>query len=108
MGKREIEVAKIVKISLKALTTGGKTLNPQERRVKTLQTQLGSDFSGWKALGAVEIAKNERNNRENMMKCQATHGLAWKLIEVGKGDLKRLVGYGFARKYLGLDYKAPK
>ena len=98
-------MAKFRTIKLADLSKVGPNQSPQERRVAILTAQLGSSFEGWKATGGHVIPITERGNKDNMMKCDATHGKAWKLLVICKGDLTRTVGLGFAKKYLGIDLK---
>ena len=92
-------------IKLADLSNASPSRTPQERRIATLQRQLGGTFTGWEVISGHVIPVSDRGNKDNMMTCQATHGRAWKLLVVKKGELTRAVGLGFARKYLGIDLK---
>ena len=101
-------MAKFVTVKLADLSKVGPNQSPQERRVAVLTAQLGSSFDGWKATGGQVIPKSERKDKGNMLVCQATHGKAWRLLLVRKGEITRAVGFGFAKKYLGIDMKIPE
>lgn len=104
-------MAKHVTFGLDALAAGGVQRTAKEVRDGTLQAQLGDNFEAWKPNGYDAVPKPQRIGKkasEHGLQCDATHGWAWKLLKITKGSKNRRVGFGFARKYLGLDYDDSK
>ena len=100
-------MAKFQTVALTALKKQ-ENLSPQARRQAVLQRQLGGGFTGWKPVEVRVVPKGSRGDKSHMLKCDATHGKGWKLVVVTNGTLTRQVGFGFAKKYLGIDLNPPE
>ena len=81
---------------------GSVSSTPQERRVAMLTKNMAGSLEGW-------TAKDMRvsEHKDQYLRCDATHGRAYVLVVVTKGDTTRAVGLGFAAKYLGIELERP-